>query len=130
MFDWSDFMQLLDPLTLVLVVVIGCGMGLAMGASEHVVRRTHAYWMLSGGLVFFVPVAIAHFYHGVALWEHILADGVLWVFYVLGLYLGSQVNPTKWIQSRRPARVARRRRGTSRGSDQPHDEGTGQAPHR
>src|SRR5512146_691087 len=85
MFDLNDLFSPLDPGTVGVVIIVGVGMGLAMGASEHVVSRTHLYWMLAGGLVFFIPIAIAHFYHGLPVWERLLGDFILWCFYVLGM---------------------------------------------
>jgi hypothetical protein len=72
----------------ILVLSLGLVMGLVIASANHRLTPAHAYWMMAGGIVFFVPLSMFRGIQGVASWERILAYAVFWSIYVAGMYVG------------------------------------------
>ena len=89
-FDWADFLAPLDWAVLTLALVLGVSMGLAMRHAGHRITWGHAYWQITGGLVFFVPLALLRGLQGSDIWERLLATAVLWVLFVVGMRVGGR----------------------------------------
>lgn len=130
MFDLEDFLAPLDPSTLLMAMVVGIFIGVAMHLASHRMTVVHAYWMLAGGLVFFVPLSLARFLQGSLVWERFLATYILWMLFVLGISIEEPVRRAISSLGRRPSIRVRRRRRTSPGSGQRPDEVTGPDQHR
>lgn len=94
---FEQILTVLNLLTIVTALIIGLAMGTAMVWSSHRMTTIHLYWMVAGGTVFFVPVAITRYYLGTPTWEHVLGTYVLWVVYAIGMWASA-----RFLKDRRP----------------------------
>lgn len=89
-FHLDDFLAPLDWTVLALVLILGVSMGLAMRHAGHHVTWGHTFWQVTGGLVFFAPLALLRGLQGSDVWERLLATAVLWVLFVAGMRVGGR----------------------------------------
>jgi hypothetical protein len=86
-FDPSD---MLFPITLessLLVLFLGCVMGYVLYMTRHRLDTIHIFWMLAGGAVFFIPLAILRGAQGATEYERLLGTFLLWVLYIAGFVI-------------------------------------------
>jgi len=89
-FDWADFLAPLGPEVLFMAFLLGMAMGAAIRGADHRMDWAHAFWMLSGGIVFFLPLSLLRGLQTAgegssAVWERFLATLILWAVYVGGM---------------------------------------------
>jgi hypothetical protein len=89
-FDVADFLAPLDPFVIAMAFILGLAMGRLMWRAGHRPIVGHIYWLLAGGAVFFIPLALLRFGQGSFVWERLLATFPLWCVFVTGIWLGSR----------------------------------------
>lgn len=83
-FNVETFMQPLNIPTILLILGLGLGMGTVLASQSRRLDLFHAYWMWTGGAVFFIPLAIFRGAQGAPDWERLLGVYVLWLIYIFG----------------------------------------------
>jgi hypothetical protein len=92
MFNWNDFLMLLEPSVVLMTVSIGVAFGFVRtSVSRH--GGVVLYWMSASGLLFFISLAILRWLQGASeIWERWLGALVLWLVYSGSAWLGSRLH--------------------------------------
>jgi hypothetical protein len=87
MFDWADFLVSINVPTVLLAFIVGCSLGFVLLQLRHTFIPTHVYWMITAGVVFYLPLAMLRALQGSAIWERFIGTFILWCVFVLGIDL-------------------------------------------
>ncbi len=89
-FDWSDFVAPLDPSVVAMAIILGIAFGAVMARLGMVPPARHTWFMLSAGVVFYIPLAVLRSAEGSPVWERFLATLVLWTVFLVGVMIGNR----------------------------------------
>lgn len=90
-FDLSDMLFPITIESVLLVILLGLTMGFVLAITRHRFDTIHIFWMLAGGAVFFIPLAILRGAHGALEWERLLGTFLLWGLYVGGFFVAGEL---------------------------------------
>ena len=82
---------LLDPWTVAPCFLVGAFLGYLLRRLGHEFISTHIYWMLAGGMIFFVPIMVDNIAHGTLATTRTLGLFGLWIIFSVGMTIGSKI---------------------------------------
>lgn len=90
MFDWNDFLILLNPSVMTMAAIVGLAFGLVVRSLRQR-EDSLIFWMAMSGTMFFIPLSVIRALQGSPTWDRWLSSLVLWLLYSGATYCGSRL---------------------------------------
>lgn len=86
-FDVVDFTTSLNFWVLSMAYALGISLGIVVKFSHigSTPPKVHFFWMISAGMVFFIPLAILKAFQSSPVWERFLSTLILWIIFSAGM---------------------------------------------
>jgi hypothetical protein len=97
-FDFAVMLEIIEPLSIALVVLIGASLGASLAVENRFFSLGHLYRVIVAGTLFFLPLAMMRALGGSPTWERLIGTALLWGVFAGGIWTGNRLTWRLWLR--------------------------------